>query len=424
MSETERDRAQSDKAQVDQTSVGAMDEGQNTGQPDIEAGDSADATATNPAQDAVDVAEGVAADAPGTETRASVASPQPVVVAGGAGTGSMIIGGVLAAAIGAVAVLVFLPEGWRPVDTTALEHRLATLEAATSSTSSGVTDMAALATALDPLEARVAELESAAPADLADRIAALEGADLAPLEARIATLEANELNAQSVNAAIATAIATAITPVTERVGRIEAEIPTQAQAAVAEALAAARAEVDAQAAAVTTREDDVEAAQARIAARAALAELVAATESGAPQPGALATLTHGGEVPAALAPFREGLVTLTELQRRFAPAARAALDAQAPARDAPLSDRLMTFLRSQTGARSLAPRDGTDPDAILSRAEAALRRGDLAASLSELDALTGAPAEAMAAWRAQAQTRLAAVAALNDQQVQYSGNEG
>jgi len=85
---------------------------------------------------------------------------------------------------------------------------------------------------------------------------------------------------------------------------------------------------------------------------------------------------------------------------------------------------VMNFLRSQTGARSLAPRDGDDTDAVLSRAEAALRQGDLATTLTELDALTGDPAAAMAAWRAQAETRMAALAALTVLQDQFTANEG
>jgi hypothetical protein len=70
--------------------------------------------------------------------------------------------------------------------------------------------------------------------------------------------------------------------------------------------------------------------------------------------------------------------------------------------------RITAFLRAQTGARSLTPREGNDPDAILSRAEAALREGDLVATLAELDALPAEGAARLAEWRAQAEARLAA----------------
>jgi hypothetical protein len=79
-----------------------------------------------------------------------------------------------------------------------------------------------------------------------------------------------------------------------------------------------------------------------------------------------------------------------------------------------MGDRIATFLRNQTGARSLTPRDGMTTDAILSRAEAAVRRADLDAALTELDDLPPAPAAAMADWRAQLETRQAALAALAD----------
>jgi hypothetical protein len=48
---------------------------------------------------------------------------------------------------------------------------------------------------------------------------------------------------------------------------------------------------------------------------------------------------------------------------------------------------------------------------MLSRAEARLQDGDLAAALDEVKAMDGPAAEAMAAWRARAERRLAALAA-------------
>ena len=53
-------------------------------------------------------------------------------------------------------------------------------------------------------------------------------------------------------------------------------------------------------------------------------------------------------------------------------------------------------------------------DAILSRAEAALDAGDLRSALTELEALPDDAASAIADWREAAETRAAAVAALND----------
>ncbi len=75
-------------------------------------------------------------------------------------------------------------------------------------------------------------------------------------------------------------------------------------------------------------------------------------------------------------------------------------------------DRLTGFLRAQLGMRSLRPREGNEPEAILARAEAALQEGDLARALAELDSLPPAGLEAMASWRAKAEQRLAALALL------------
>lgn len=367
-----------------------------------------DAQDTATATPGLDAATDVTAETPSLTDEAPTTPRAPRAP----GAGSMIVGGVLAAGIGAAAALAILPEGWRR-GSAGLETRLAAVE----SRPAGLTT-ADLQTALEPLRTRLAALEGADPAaGLSDRIAALEsrgGPDLGPIESRLGALEASPgaLGAADIEAAIA--------PLTTRIARLEADIAAQARAAVDSALAEARAQVEAQAQALAAREDTVEEAQARIAARTALAELVAASESGAPAGDALDTLNAGDP---ALAPFRDGLITLGALQDAFAPAARAALATDAPQADAPLGDRVLTFLRAQTGARSLAPREGGDTDAVLSRAEAALRSGDLPATLGELATLPEAPAAAMSDWRAQAETRLAALAALGTLMDQLGRNE-
>jgi hypothetical protein len=107
--------------------------------------------------------------------------------------------------------------------------------------------------------------------------------------------------------------------------------------------------------------------------------------------------------------------SLATLQDSFAEAARVALEAalRADMGDS-WTDRAMSFFRTQTGARSLTPREGSDPDAILSRAEAALAKGDLATSLAELDSLPEVARAAMADWRSTADQRLLAITALRE----------
>jgi len=76
-------------------------------------------------------------------------------------------------------------------------------------------------------------------------------------------------------------------------------------------------------------------------------------------------------------------------------------------------DRFTAFLQSQVGGRSLDPREGDDPDAVLSRAEAALRSGDLDGAITELAALPEGAQAVMAEWTSAAETRRDALAALD-----------
>ena len=62
----------------------------------------------------------------------------------------------------------------------------------------------------------------------------------------------------------------------------------------------------------------------------------------------------------------------------------------------------------------MTPREGNDPDAVLSRAEAALVAGDLPAALAEIAALPPVAQEVLSPWVATAQTRLNAIAAVAD----------
>ncbi|PJF09950.1 hypothetical protein CUR21_08745 [Pseudorhodobacter sp. MZDSW-24AT] len=147
---------------------------------------------------------------------------------------------------------------------------------------------------------------------------------------------------------------------------------------------------------------------------AALGRVQAAVDSGQPFAGALTDLAEL-EVPETLSSVAEaGVPSRAALEDAFPAAARAALDASLRATMGEgWSDRFSTFLQSTTGARSLVPREGDDPDAVLSRAEAALRAGDLELALTELTSLPPEGQAEMAAWTAMAQTRLDALAAVS-----------
>jgi len=141
--------------------------------------------------------------------------------------------------------------------------------------------------------------------------------------------------------------------------------------------------------------------------REALAGLDAALERGTPFADYLSVLGEGVEVPQPLEDAGDtGIAPLPDLRAAFPELAREALDASIRETvDDGVTERAIAFLRAQTGFRSLAPREGNDPDAVLSRAEAALRAGDLATSLSELNQLPPAGQAIMADWIARAERR-------------------
>lgn len=282
-------------------------------------------------------------------------------------------------------------------------------------------DDAALRAQIEDLAARTG---SATPdAGLADRLAAVEKAltpppDTAALETRMTTLEDRLTAIEAASAGGEGAPAVALAAMDREMKALRSEIEAQKGAG-----SALTADIEAASAAAQGRLDAAEAAAQTAAKQAALSHVRAAFESGAPLGPALEGLkAMGAEVPEALSIAVDGLPTLLALQDGFAEPARAALDASIRAdMGEGWADRLSAFLRSQSGARSLTPREGADPDAVLSRAEAAVRRGDLQASLAELASLPPAGAEAMAAWVADATRRLDAEQAIADLSATLNG---
>jgi len=160
---------------------------------------------------------------------------------------------------------------------------------------------------------------------------------------------------------------------------------------------------------------DEESAQ-QILARAAVTRVVTAIESGTAYEPALTDLEETGvlDIPEAITDAAmEGVPAMAALVDAFPDAARAALAATRDSGATPGGIGLGDFLKRQLGARSVTPREGSDADAILSRAEAALRSGDLSAALTEVSALPDVAQAEMADWVAQAQTRQTALDAAN-----------
>tara|TARA_R110000868_G_scaffold400956_5_gene676096 strand:- start:4173 stop:5624 length:1452 start_codon:yes stop_codon:yes gene_type:complete len=155
--------------------------------------------------------------------------------------------------------------------------------------------------------------------------------------------------------------------------------------------------------------------------RAALVRIGSALDAGDPYETPLSALADMGlEIPAPLQDHASaGVVTMARLRDDFPEYARKAL---AVTRDSGDTSSVVSFLKTQLGARSLNPRDGDDPDAILSRAEGKLRDGQLRAALDELSSLPDAAKAEMQPWIDPASGRAEAVAAQEAMSADFKTN--
>ncbi|MCG6111437.1 MAG: hypothetical protein MEQ74_04510 [Paracoccus sp.] len=339
------------------------------------------------------------------------------------------LGGVVAAGLGAAATiyaLPHLPAAWQPAPVAANGD-------AQDADPQAMIDAAAAA-GRDAAREELAQAQpdTALPDDLLPRIEALEE-QVAALSQAPAETPAPEADTPAADDDTPVAAAPAIDPdqladLRQRLDEQQARLdelsarpafdPEAAQAlqeqietAAAEAqssLDATRAEAEAlqQAATESTR---------RAEAVAAIAALQTALDAGVTPEQARTALEGAGlDTPDAL---QTPVPSLTELQTDFPEAARAAL--RASLRDSSASGQgnlLTNFLRAQTGARSVAPRDGDDADAILSRADADVQAGRIDAALIQMQALPqpAMQAPAMADWMSRATAYSQARAALTD----------
>jgi hypothetical protein len=380
-----------------------------------------------PAEAETTVAEPPRQEAP-AEAREEPPPPPPAAQRGSGGLLlALVFGGLIAALAGVAAARFLFPDGWPGQGDTAAQiaalqstledrdARLAELESALAGLGDRIGAIPDPAAAAEQVRAELGGQIAAAAASASEAAARMSAVEdgLADLGARVEELAMRPmpegLDAASLDAELQEFRQELSAAVDEARGQI---VGAQEEAAAIAARAAEEAAALEQAAAEEAEalRAEAESAAETAAREAAIAGIRAAVESGEPYSEELAAL---GDVPSALAgPADQGVPTLAALVDGFAPAARAALDASIRATMGEgAMDRLGAFLRVQTGARSLEAREGDDPDAVLSRAEAALRAGDLDAALAELATLPEAGQAAMAGWTDAARTRLEAAAA-------------
>lgn len=307
------------------------------------------------------------------------------------------LGGAVAAVLG-FGVAQVVPDGWPLQSTDAI-----------------VAEVAALKADLATLQGKLAEMPKP-DFTLSDRIAALESQptpDVMPLADRIAALEAQPTPIAADTGGGINVATSVLTAQAKDIAALQSDMAAlKAGGTLSPDIEAKLAEAEARAAAIAaqTEADAIAARQ-----RNALDRLAIALETGAPYATAIADLGDAA-IPAVLADnATNGLPALPTLQASFPDAARAALDASLRVSAGETwTDRAAAFLRSQTGARSLTPREGSDPDAVLSRAEAAVADGRVADAITETAALPAEGQAALATWLEQATLYLTAQQAVAD----------
>ncbi|MGU9979819.1 COG4223 family protein [Phreatobacter sp. HK31-P] len=359
-----------------------------------------------------------------------------------------LVGALITGGLGIAAQMSGYWPGTARQDTSALEQRLAALDGQVRQIAARPAAPSAPAVDLAPLTRRIESLD-AARASLEGRLAAIEqrpaatagqsppqqsaAIDLDPLKTEIDALKvAVEAIASAQRTAAQSPPAAPAAPAVDM---------TAVEARVAALLAPQTERVDATAARIRSLDEEIKATSA--AARA-LGEKVTTLETARSQAGdagrraalvvglsslrgafdrgqsfaaelkSAATLGLPAEAVRSLEAHAErGLPTSAALAQRFSALVPALLRA-APARatDGTLLDRLSATAQNLVRVRPVGEAAGDDVPTAVSRAEAKLRRGDIAGALADIDRLPE-PVRALAAsWAAEARARVAAEATL------------
>ena len=319
-------------------------------------------------------------------------APEPAVVPAEAKEGSgffpLLLGGVIAGVIG-FGIATFL----QPEDNTAQMTELLNSQAE---------QIADLQT----------QLENLPTPDVSDQIAAGLGGvsdQITDIQDRLQRVE-RQPNADG------TLSETALAAYQAELDALRAELDEQ-QSAVMSAASQAGADLAAARAEAERLEQEALAAAEAAVARAAINRIATAVDTGAPFADAIGDLDTS-DVPAAFMDAAEtGVATNAELNEDFPAVARAALATARSEGESDDAGGLSGFLLSQFDVRSTSPQEGSSPDAILSRAEAAVKEGRVADALAEIEALPEVARAEITEWTARAQERadvLDAIAILSE----------
>ncbi|SEL04536.1 COG4223 family protein [Pacificibacter marinus] len=300
----------------------------------------------------------------------------------------LLLGGVVCVGLGFAGANFLKPEGWPfpGANTTELQERLTALEGALAETQ---TQSAQMSDAIEMV--RQNSIDAVISVD--DKIAEIDlSATVAPIESALAAIE------QRLTAVEAAPVAEAI-------------VSPEATAAYERQLQEMQSLLNSEVARLKEAKVAAENEEANAANASAAARLQEAITTGQPYAAVLANLDM--DVPNVVrSSATTGIPTLQEISTEFEGAADLAIveTAKSGSENQGWMDR---FLRTQLGLRSLTPQDGMSPDAIISRAQQAIRDNDLQIALTEISTLPDVGQAAMADWVAHAQTRLDVTNALS-----------
>ena len=379
-------------------------------------------TAAEKAREKISGAAATAAQSSAASRASQATRPAAAAApAAGGGRGSLVSGLVLgfALAVAVAVATIFTQDLWQPLfgpggsqDNTAvtealegLDQRLTALQADLPPDNSA---------ALSDLNKRLATLEAAvsqgAGQDPETR-AALESlsANLAGLSDRI---QAIEDRVQSIEDGQAAAIA----PTAALSDRLSGEAARLDELLTAQSELQARLDAAEQDLAGTiARRDSAPGSQETLLLLAAL-QLRDAIRGSGPYEEPLRMLQNLTGDDAALAEIIEplarrapaGLPSLRDLQADFPEVARRVAAIELGEEGEGWSAGVLRRLSEAVNLRPVGLVEGDQPTAVVARTEVKLNEGDLAGAVAELDSLTGAAAEAAAAWRGDAEARIAA----------------
>ncbi|MEP2782458.1 MAG: hypothetical protein ABJO67_12305 [Pseudoruegeria sp.] len=344
---------------------------------------------------------------------AETVKPEPAVVVEKTkkvGFFPVVLGGVIAAGLGYGVSTYLIPQ-----QNTELQEQLQAALAAQSETIEGLkAELTQLNEAnAEPVVPDTSELVEALQSEFGAQIAAISdqvgsvSQGLEAMDTRITDAEKRPISEFEGAAAAVAAYEGELQALQKALERQQTTMDGLAQQALADVEKASKA--------AAAKEAEAKLIADTAITRAALVALTAAMTDGATFEAPIAELqkSAGSPVPEALlSAAASGITPLSKLQEDYPSQARAVLAVTIKAENADtVTDRVFSFLRNQTGARSLTPKAGADPDAILSRVEAAVQSGDLETALTELAGLPQEGQDVMADWISAAKTRATTVEA-------------